>query len=221
MRKLEKEDSSLLNFRNIHCSAEVQNVLIPHKRVLLGLAIDPTKFEVNQIPALSLQSGKHLVANPLIYTGGLLDTELAAINAWIYSQFPKSAEEMDYLKMLHSSIAHARTLLVAHKFHSELAKVGADDSHLLLKAWERLIEWTGLTADGKTKKAKGADVNFEAIVLLDKVMFDESVKAGVAGNHQWGLDAGPHELAWNPNISGPSVTNGPIREGDDDIELAV
>ncbi|KAF9061134.1 hypothetical protein BDP27DRAFT_1429299 [Rhodocollybia butyracea] len=92
---------------------------------------------------------------------GLLDTELAAINARVHTQFPKSAE-MDHLKMLHNSIAHARTLLVAHKFHSELA---ADADNLHLKAWERLIEWTGLTADGKAKKARGADVNFEAIAL--------------------------------------------------------
>ncbi|KAF9060776.1 hypothetical protein BDP27DRAFT_1406953 [Rhodocollybia butyracea] len=65
-------------------------------------------------------------------TCGLLDTELAAINARVHTQFPKSAE-MDHLKMLHNSIAHARTLLVAHKFHSELA---ADADNLHLKAWE-------------------------------------------------------------------------------------
>ncbi|KAF9060861.1 hypothetical protein BDP27DRAFT_1429567 [Rhodocollybia butyracea] len=219
VRKLEEEDGSLLNFGDIHCPAEIQNVLMPHRKVLLELAIDPTRFGVKQIPALSLQSGRHLMANPLVYTGGLLDTELAAINAWVHTRFPKSAE-MDHLKMLHNSIAHARTLLVAHKFHSELAEVAADADNLHLKAWERLTEWTGLTADGKAKKARGADVNFEAIALLDKVMFDESVNAGMAGNHQWGLDVGPHELAWSPNMSGPSVTNAPLRDGDNEIELA-
>ncbi|KAF9072159.1 hypothetical protein BDP27DRAFT_1418301 [Rhodocollybia butyracea] len=180
VRKLEEEDASLLNFGDIHCPAEVQNVLMPHRKVLLELAIDPTRF------------------GPLVYTGGLLDTELAAINAWVHTQFPKSAET-DHLKMLHNSISHARTLLVAHKFHSELA---ADADNLHLKAWERLIEWTGLTADGKAKKARG---------LGSRCM---------AGNHQWGLDVGPHELAWSPNMSGPSVTSAPLRDGDDEIELA-
>ncbi|KAF9060270.1 hypothetical protein BDP27DRAFT_1407198 [Rhodocollybia butyracea] len=196
VRKLEEEDGSLLNFGDIHCPAEIQNVLMPHRK-----------------------SGRHLMANPLVYTGGLLDTELAAINAWVHTRFPKSVE-MDHLTMLHNSITHARTLLVAHKFHSELAEVAADADNLHLKAWERLTEWTGLTADGKAKKVRGADVNFEAIALLAKVMFDESVNAGMAGNHQWGLGVGPHELAWSPNMSGPSVTNAPLRDGDDEIELA-
>ncbi|KAF9060516.1 hypothetical protein BDP27DRAFT_1429993 [Rhodocollybia butyracea] len=92
VRKLEEEDGSLLNFGDIHCPAEIQNVLMPHRKVLLELAIDPTRFGVKQIPELSLQSGRHLMANPLVYTGGLLDTELAAINAWVHTRFPKSAE---------------------------------------------------------------------------------------------------------------------------------
>ncbi|KAF9046984.1 hypothetical protein BDP27DRAFT_1434474 [Rhodocollybia butyracea] len=179
---------------------------------LISATTQPINTGITQQPG-------SLMANPLVYTGGLLDTELAAINVWVRTRFPKSAE-MDHLKMLHNSIAHARTLLVAHKFHSELAEVAANADNLHLKAWERLTEWTGLTADGKAKKARGADVNFEAIALLDKVMFDESVNAGMAGNHQWGLDVGPHELAWSPNMSGPSVTNAPLRDGDNEIELA-
>ncbi|KAJ3847071.1 hypothetical protein EV368DRAFT_69396 [Lentinula lateritia] len=44
-------------------------------------------------------------------------------------------------------------------------------------------------------------------------------KAEVAGNHQWGLDVGPHEMGWNPQFTGPNVTVGKRREGNDDNEV--
>ncbi|KAJ3870607.1 hypothetical protein F5051DRAFT_447432 [Lentinula edodes] len=50
-------------------------------------------------------------------------------------------------------------------------------------------------------------------------MFDESSRAGVAGSHQWGLDVGPHEMGWNPQFTGPNVTVGKRREGNDDEEV--
>jgi len=34
-------------------------------------------------------------------------------------------------------------------------------------------------------------------------MFEDSARAGVAGNRQWGLDAGDHAHGWNPYIGLP------------------
>ncbi|KIK56290.1 hypothetical protein GYMLUDRAFT_248037 [Collybiopsis luxurians FD-317 M1] len=94
------------------------------------------------------------------------------------------------------------------------------NQHVLHKAWERLQDWNGLTPDGKMEQTKPADVNFEAICLLDKIMFDTSVWAGLAGNHRWGLDAGPHEGGDDPQLVGPSVTPDELKQkGNDEEEI--
>ncbi|KAJ3846670.1 hypothetical protein EV368DRAFT_69739 [Lentinula lateritia] len=73
------------------------------------------------------------------------------------------------------------------------------------------LMWTSLSVDGKSKRSKGADVNYEAGFI--------PAVAGVAGYHQWGLDVGPHEMGWNPQFTGPNVTVGKRREGNDDNEV--
>ncbi|KAK0459941.1 hypothetical protein IW261DRAFT_1578103 [Armillaria novae-zelandiae] len=55
------------------------------------------------------------------------------------------------------------------------------------KAWERLVNYTGCTTDGNPKP-DAVDIDMEALILLEMQMFDRSEDAGVAGNHQWGLD---------------------------------
>ncbi|KAJ3885096.1 hypothetical protein GG344DRAFT_83111 [Lentinula edodes] len=131
---------------------------------------------------------------------------------------------MERLDMLHYTTAHARTLLLAYRHQEEFLNNAPDnladvDQYIVHQAWNRLVAWTGLSVDGKSKRSKGADVNYEAVSLLDKIMFDESSRAGVAGNHQWGLDVGPHEMGWNPQFTGPNVTVGKRREGNDDEEV--
>ncbi|TFK34965.1 hypothetical protein BDQ12DRAFT_580868, partial [Crucibulum laeve] len=42
------------------------------------------------------------------------------------------------------------------------------------------------------------DVDLECLAALEEQMFENSVAAGVAGNQQWGLDAGSHMDRWNP-----------------------
>ena len=43
----------------------------------------------------------------------------------------------------------------------------------------------------------GIDVDRDCIERLEEEMFEVSERAGIAGNHQWGLDAGDHQY-WNP-----------------------
>jgi hypothetical protein len=38
----------------------------------------------------------------------------------------------------------------------------------------------------------------ESLERLEEEMFEPSVLAGIAGNYQWGLDAGDHQGSWNP-----------------------
>ncbi len=44
---------------------------------------------------------------------------------------------------------------------------------------------------------EGIDVDRECIKRLEEEIFEVSERAGIAGNHQWGLDAGDNQY-WNP-----------------------
>ncbi|KAK0499257.1 hypothetical protein EDD18DRAFT_1377282, partial [Armillaria luteobubalina] len=68
---------------------------------------------------------------------------------------------------------------------------------VLQSAWERLVNYTGLTTDGYPKIAS-VDVNMEALHILEDRMFDTSEDAGIAGNCQWGLNVGMHQDNWCP-----------------------
>ncbi|KIK50699.1 hypothetical protein GYMLUDRAFT_252735 [Collybiopsis luxurians FD-317 M1] len=183
------------------------------------------KFSPENIPALSYQPPKNYPsANPTFYRGGLLDTDLAGIRNWFYECLGSGdATELELHHLLDYSIAHAHTLLLTYcHFTEETAQFENVDSHILHKAWEHLQEWNGLTVDGKLQQKDGVDVNFEALCLLDKIMFDESQRAGVAGNHQWGLDAGPYEGGGDPQLIGPDVTPYNMRrDGNDDEEVVI
>ncbi|KAK0197625.1 hypothetical protein F5146DRAFT_920236, partial [Armillaria mellea] len=54
------------------------------------------------------------------------------------------------------------------------------------------------------------DVDMEALILLEKRMFDTSEDVGIAGNYQWGLDVGMHQDGWFPWSS-----RGPEGEGNE------
>lgn len=108
--------------------------------------------------------------------------------------------------------AHANTLYVAHR-----ARVagGQDmsDATLLAELWKVL-----LTADKADEGHK--DVDHEAVVTLEQDMFENSKRAGIAGNQQWGLDAGDHQDRWGVYSGLPqSWTPGDRQEGDDEHEV--
>ena len=42
------------------------------------------------------------------------------------------------------------------------------------------------------------DVELECLAKLEEELFERSQAAGIAGECQWGLDAGDHQDAWNP-----------------------
>ena len=42
------------------------------------------------------------------------------------------------------------------------------------------------------------DVECECLAKLEEELFERSEVAGIAGEYQWGLDAGDHQDAWNP-----------------------
>ncbi|SJL13320.1 uncharacterized protein ARMOST_16760 [Armillaria ostoyae] len=68
-----------------------------------------------------------------------------------------------------------------------------------------------------TKQSLNLDsrVSLEALILLEMRVFDRSEDAGVAGNHQWGLDAGMHQDGWYPWSSDGPEGEKDSREGNE------
>ncbi|KAJ7839890.1 hypothetical protein B0H13DRAFT_1649979 [Mycena leptocephala] len=60
----------------------------------------------------------------------------------------------------------------------------------------------------KRPKFRFADIDHECLNIFEERLFEQSFQAGRAGNHQWGLDVGPHQDNWNPcaNIPEHSMT---------------
>ncbi|KIK54277.1 hypothetical protein GYMLUDRAFT_249603 [Collybiopsis luxurians FD-317 M1] len=138
----------------------------------------------------------------------------------IWTASERETEVLEGLKKLKGLQKLTGGLAEWKEEEEETAQFEDVDSHVLHKAWEHLQEWNGLTVDGKLQQKDGVDVNFEALHLLDKIMFDESQRAGVAGNHQWGLDVGPHEGGGDPQLIGPDVTPYDMKgDGNDDEEV--
>ncbi|KAF9533317.1 hypothetical protein CPB83DRAFT_903260 [Crepidotus variabilis] len=124
---------------------------------------------------------------------------------------------------------HAYTLILAYRLAnmpSALAKLGLDDSiyfngevrygedtdcyhskEVLNKVWEML-----LSSEGDFDEL---DVDRECLERLEEEMFEQSARAGIAGNCQWGLDAGDHQGGWNPYKGLPDHFNHHDREGSD------
>jgi len=59
---------------------------------------------------------------------------------------------------------------------------------------------------------------WSSLILLEEEMFERSSLAGIAGNYQWGLDAGDHQDGWLPYAGTPEHWNHDDRESEDDDE---
>ncbi|KAF5387469.1 hypothetical protein D9757_007782 [Collybiopsis confluens] len=181
------------------------------------LALDPKnilsgKMESVFIPVLNQNAVILQKGDWRNYCGGITQDDEARLNNYIYKQITKMSTP--HPSSLGLCFAHARTLLVAHRYRSEFLEMtncpssnidGEAENFILQEAWKRLDEYTGRSLDGSVK-IEPADVDMEAMVLFDWAMFDRSKKAGVAGNMQWGLDVGMHEENWNPYFpEGPEI----------------
>ncbi|KAH9485919.1 hypothetical protein JR316_0002836 [Psilocybe cubensis] len=44
------------------------------------------------------------------------------------------------------------------------------------------------------------DIDLECLSFLEEEMFENSLRAGISGNYQWGLDVGNHKDDWKPYL---------------------
>jgi hypothetical protein len=114
--------------------------------------------------------------------------------------------------------AHACTLwLVAllRKHKGQLQKFNiSDDKEVLEAAWN---QQTTHPPDMIWKDR--VDVDRECLERLEEEMFERSLLAGIAGNYQWGLDAGDHQGRWNPYAGTEHLHLDDRESGEDEHEV--
>ncbi|KAF5365496.1 hypothetical protein D9757_012971 [Collybiopsis confluens] len=222
----EKSDNFWMNPKQLPCDTHTRKLLQNHKVTLNDLLMNPLAIEsVDSIPALKwLHSRSQKDSKIPFFCGGITLDEQARINHFFHEFIVAG-------RRLHPSqwdlpLAHCRTIFVADRYRDEFLKMPECPSaqmceevenFVLSQAWGRLDEYTGLSLDGEWK-IMPLDVDMEALILLDRVMFDRSEDAGVAGNSQWGLDVGMLEDNWDPYDLFAPERNGQVRQGNDELE---
>ncbi|KAK0431858.1 hypothetical protein EV421DRAFT_2041024 [Armillaria borealis] len=177
---------------SLEFNSEIEKALYPHRKVLAQLISNPNKLDDALVPAKVWLNS--LKKQPLVihWTGGLTLNDLARINNYFFRCVLKFSKKcpLDWATGL--TMSHAQTLVVAYR-HRELflqdeecppeAESESIDRFAIEKGWERLVDFTGCTTDVKIKP-EVVDVDMEALILLEKRMFDTSEDTGFAGNHQ-------------------------------------
>ncbi|KAK0492478.1 hypothetical protein EDD18DRAFT_1079611, partial [Armillaria luteobubalina] len=202
----EDPEEFLVNPCSLEFNSEVEKALCPHKQILADLIDNPNDVDDAIVPAkVWLQS---LKKQPLIlhWNRGLTLNDLARINNYFFCRVLKICKEQSIDWATSLAMSHALTLLIAYRYRNLFSQdedcpptldIEAVDRFVCQKAWEGLVGYTGCTTEGKSKP-DAADVDMEALIILEMQMFDRSEDAGVAGNHQWGLDVGMHQDGWYP-----------------------
>ena len=92
-------------------------------------------------------------------------------------------------------MAHAITVFISYQL-SKGKCVGTEylTSERLQEAWTNQKTLSIILAK---------DVDRKCLELLEERMFERSAEAGIAGNKQWGLDAGDHQQHWDPYVALP------------------
>ncbi|KAH9474266.1 hypothetical protein JR316_0013429 [Psilocybe cubensis] len=173
-------------------SSEVDEALTPAKKILYDLLCDPEKVDSNLVPAKAwLESkNKDIFKTIIPYTGPLTVVERAQISNWFESEITKDKRLRRYWVSL-LPLAHAHTVYIASLILKSQQKV--NDS-LLDSAWDVQCSPKPLRMFERT------DVDLECLSFLEEEMFENSLRAGIAGNYQWGLDVGNHQDDWKPYL---------------------
>lgn len=215
---------------SIPYSQAVDDALKPHKQLLYQLLVAPNDVDKQLVPAIVwvettcgtmrktrenapmdwVESSKRDLSMALfVSAGGLSVVERAQVANWLEVHICKGdkALRQDWLMKLPN--AHAHTIYLAHRMQASDGKK-ADGKDLVAKAWKVL-----LTA--KESDDGHVDVDREAVVHLEQDMLEDSKRAGIAGNQQWGLDAGDHQERWGvynglPESWRPGAREGPEEE---------
>ena len=185
------------------------------------LLIDPEKTGRYKIPAKAWlrKKKKSLTKPPIPFTSSLTVEQRAMIANWFEEKIGEGDKMVRRHWMGFVPIAHAHTVFLANQLKTQggAKTVGLTQSQLLDKAWE--VQ----TFSAQQDLFLDVYIERECLVSFEELLFERSSKAGVAGNCQWGLDAGEHQSGWDPYIGLPSTWNHEDRddsEGEIEVRLS-
>jgi hypothetical protein len=195
---------------------DIHTALAPSIQVLQKILLNPEDQDAEGIPAKKWLEGqgKNVGTGIVPFTGNLSVIERAKLGNWFEIHIATGDQSLrrHWLGLL--PFAHTCTLWLVsliHKHKGDLQKFDTnDDKEVLQAAWKEQT-----TISSEKIWMDGVDVDKESLERLEEEMFERSVLAGIAGNYQWGLDAGDHQGNWNP-YGGSEHLHIDDRESDED-----
>lgn len=191
----------------------VDLALRPHKAVLQGLLLGKD-LKNRKIPAkIYLESqNKPLETTIVPFVGCLSISERAQIANWFEHHITDGDRTLRRFWIGLLPIAHAFTVYIAEQLTSNAKFTGRTDDERIEEAWN-------IQFGAAPPLDIDVDVDRECLQRLEEEMFEVSEHAGVAGNYQWGLDAGDHQN-WDPYANLPEHWNhGDRTGGDSELEV--
>lgn len=195
---------------------------IPFLKQLLN---KPFSVASNDVPAKQwIEATKaNLKRGVVPFSGDLSYRDQAKLTNWfdIHIGDKDPVARFDWIGNL-LPFAHAITLYIASKLRNDPQSIAESledeledrDQPLIQRAWN--IQQTK-----QLPQFSDHDVELECLEQLEEQMFERSALAGVAGNRQWGLDAGDHQDCWNPYAELPQEWDHQDRKSEDEGELRV
>lgn len=197
--------------RAVPFSAEVDTILTSHTAVIANLihSKDAEKNPnlawlpvIRYIQAQKKSATEALRRGMVFYAGDLSLNEQAQISNWIYNKV-EGAKTAVHLWVGGAALAHAFTLVIAHRKHAEICKLPeyalaksseAQEQFILDTAWR----YQESTPQHDQDSPVTVDVDKECLAYFERRLFERSSESGIAGFYQWGLDAGCHQERWDP-----------------------
>ncbi|KAF9236619.1 hypothetical protein BU15DRAFT_63878 [Melanogaster broomeanus] len=205
------DEDILLRFQEVSYPVNIHEMLSRYIPELQALLENPAPDAHPHLPVTQylLRKGQPPDSSgsyPIKYCGDLTLVECAQITKWFFDHVP-GAQGTVHMWLGSVPLAHALTLVIAQRQLSPMLHLqeGEELTTTLQAAWEYLINQTG-------KAREAIDVNRECLLAFEERLFEDSLAAGIAGNQQWGLDAGEHQDHWHPYWGMPSQWNVEDRE---------
>jgi hypothetical protein len=222
------EEHEIFEFRQAPYTDEIESALRPHIKTLQMLCDNPdgeypyipaAVFSQAQKKAKSSKGREGERKGGVPYTGPLESTDCAQVANWIYNCVSGTKNSVPSW-MGRVPLAHAYTILIAHRNHTEILEEIQDNSNYAdLDRQAAIFEIAWVYQ--KRPKFRFADIDHECLNIFEERLFEQSFQAGRAGNHQWGLDVGPHQDNWNPYANILEHWNHDDRDDQSESELQV
>ena len=186
---------------SIPYTVEVNEALQPYIDNLRELLLNPELADVGSVPAMGWLGKRNPLQTLIPFTGNLSVTDRARIANWFEAHIAiEKGLRNTWLGLL--PLAHTFTLFIV----SQLLKKPPRKTDMSRLSHPELLEmaWEIQVKGDVTLLYQEVDIECECLAKLEEEMFERSQAAGLAGEYQWGLDAGDHQDAWNPYAGLPA-----------------